>query len=88
MRAAGFSAGRLIRMVIVENTVLLLGGLLVGGISAAIALIPQWMPHGASVPWATLGLLMTAIAVAGLLAGWLATRSVVRAPIVAALRGD
>jgi hypothetical protein len=88
MRAGGFSAGRLIRMVLWENAVLLMGGLAVGGLAAGIALIPQWMPHGASVPWATLGLLLGAIAVAGMLAGWLATRSALRAPIVAALRGD
>jgi putative ABC transport system permease protein len=88
MRAGGFSAGRLVRMVIWENAVLLVGGLAVGGIAAAIALIPQWMPHTASVPWVMLGLLLGIIAAVGLLAGWFATRSVLRAPIVAALRGD
>jgi hypothetical protein len=88
MRAGGFSAARLVRMVIWENAVLLVGGLVVGGVSAAIALVPQWMPHGASVPWLTLGLLLGTIAVVGLLAGWMATRSTLRAPIVAALRGD
>ncbi len=88
MRAGGFRAGRLIWMVLWENAVLLVGGLAVGGIAAAIALIPQWLPHGASVPWSTLGLLLGAIAVVGLWAGWFATRSVLRAPIVAALRGD
>jgi ABC-type lipoprotein release transport system permease subunit len=88
MRAGGFSARRLIRMVLWENAVLLVGGLAVGGIAAGIALIPQWLPQAASVPWGTLGLLLGTIAVAGLLAGWLATRSVLRAPIVGALRGD
>jgi ABC-type antimicrobial peptide transport system permease subunit len=88
MRAGGFSAGRLTRMVIWENTVLLLGGLAVGIVSAAIALMPQWIEHAAGIPWATLGLLLGTIAIVGLLAGWLTTRSTVRAPVVAALRGD
>jgi hypothetical protein len=88
MRAGGFRAGRLLRMVVLENAVLLLGGLVVGGIAALVALVPQWLPHAASVPWATLAVLLGTIAIVGLVAGWLATRSVLRAPIVTALRGD
>ena len=88
MRAEGFQPSRLVKMVVFENAVLLVGGLAVGAIAAVIALIPQWLPHAASVPWATLAVLLGAIGIVGLLAGWLATRSVLRAPIVAALRGD
>jgi ABC-type antimicrobial peptide transport system permease subunit len=88
MRAGGFDRGRLTWMVVWENAVLLLGGLGVGSIAAAVALVPQWAPHGASVPWRILGLLLGLIAVVGMAAGWLATRSALRAPIVPALRGD
>lgn len=88
LRAAGFGRRRLVAMVVCENAVLLLGGLLVGILAAAVALIPQWAPHGASVPWSTLFALLGAIAVAGLLAGWLATRSALSAPLLPALRGD
>lgn len=88
MRAGGFRASRLIRMVICENGVLLLGGLIIGIVSAAIALVPQWLARAAGVPWGTLGLLLGVIGLVGLLAGWLTTRSTVRAPIVPALRGD
>ncbi len=88
MRAGGFGRRRLMWMVIGENAVLLLGGLVVGAIAAAVALIPQWAPHGASVPWATLAVLLGTIAIVGIVAGWLATRSALQAPIVPALRGD
>jgi putative ABC transport system permease protein len=88
MRAEGFAPARLVTMVVEENAILLVGGLIIGCAAAAIALIPQWLPHGASVPWGTLGLLLGAIAVVGLVAGWLSTRAAVRAPILAALRGD
>ncbi len=88
MRAGGFERRRLVWMVIGENAVLLVGGLVVGAIAAAVALIPQWAPHGASVPWGTLAMLLGTIAVVGIVAGWLATRSVLRAPILPALRGD
>jgi putative ABC transport system permease protein len=88
MRAGGFKRRRLVQMVVGENVVLLVGGLVVGCIAAGVALIPQWLPQGASVPWFALGALLGTIAAVGLLAGWLATRSVLRAPVVAALRGD
>lgn len=88
MRAQGFNGRRLTLMVILENAVLLVGGLAVGCVSAAIALIPQWAPQAASVPWFVLTMLLGTIAAVGLLAGWLATRSTLRAPLVAALRGD
>jgi ABC-type antimicrobial peptide transport system permease subunit len=88
MRAGGFRRRRLVGMVLWENGVLLVGGLLVGILAAAIALVPQSASHQAAIPWATLLLLLGTIAAAGLLAGWLATRSALNTPIVAALRGD
>jgi ABC-type antimicrobial peptide transport system permease subunit len=88
MRAAGFRSRRLVQLVILENGVLLLGGLLVGLVAAAIALAPQWAPQGATIPWLTLTALLGTIAVVGLMAGWLATRSVLRAPLLPALRGE
>ncbi|MEX2092802.1 MAG: FtsX-like permease family protein [Pirellulales bacterium] len=88
MRAAGFRPRRLVEMVVFENGLMLLGGLMVGLAAAAVALMPQWAPQGASVPWLTLAALLGTIAVVGLVAGWLATRSAVAAPIVAALRGE
>jgi ABC-type antimicrobial peptide transport system permease subunit len=88
MRAEGFRPGRLVEMVVFENGVLLLGGLVVGLAAAVIALLPQWAPQGASVPWLTLAGLLGTIAAVGLGAGWLATRSAVETPIVATLRGE
>jgi ABC-type antimicrobial peptide transport system permease subunit len=88
MRAGGFGSRRLVWMVIGENALLLLGGLVVGCLAAVVALIPQWAPHGASVPWQVLGVLLGTIAVVGIVAGWLATRRQLAAPILPALRGD
>jgi putative ABC transport system permease protein len=88
LRAAGFPRRRLVVMVVGENGVLLVGGLIVGVVAAAVALIPQWSPHGASVPWDVLLALLGAIGVVGLVAGWLATRSALSAPLMPALRGD
>lgn len=88
MRAEGFRSTRLIRLVLVENAVLLGGGLVVGLIAAAVALIPHWAPQEARVPWATLLALLATIALAGMAAAWFSTRRALEAPIVPALRGD
>lgn len=88
LRATGFRPGRLTSMVICENAALLVGGLAVGCVAAAVALAPYWLPQGAGVPWSTLASLLIVIAVVGLTAGWLATRSAIRAPLLPALRGD
>jgi ABC-type antimicrobial peptide transport system permease subunit len=88
MRAGGFSRARLVRMVVGENAVLLLGGLMIGCVAAAVALIPQIVPLQVSIPWRTLAAMLGTIAVIGLGAGWLATRGALRAPILPALRGD
>jgi putative ABC transport system permease protein len=88
MRATGFRRGRLLTMVMAENVLLLVGGLAVGCVAAAVALLPQLQPREASVPWTALTGLLAAIAVVGLAAGWLATRTALRAPILPALRGD
>jgi ABC-type antimicrobial peptide transport system permease subunit len=88
MRAGGFPIRRLVQLVVLENAALLLGGLVVGCVAAAVALLPQWAPQGASFPWLTLAALMLTIVAVGVAAGWLATRSALRAPILPALRGD
>jgi hypothetical protein len=86
MRAGGFRRARLTWMVVWENAALLVGGLAVGCIAAAVALIPQSV--STSVPWGTLALLLGLIAVVGLVAGWATTRRELSAPILPALRGD
>lgn len=88
MRAGGFPRSRLALMVVLENGVLLLGGLAIGCMAAAVTLIPHWVPQQAGIPWTALVGLLGTIFVVGLTAGWLATRSILRAPIVPALRGD
>jgi putative ABC transport system permease protein len=88
MRASGFRPRRLVEIVVLENGVLLVGGLAIGLVAAVVALLPAWGPQGAHVPWLTLAALLGTIAVVGLAAGSLATRSAVRAPIVPALRGE
>ncbi len=86
MRAVGFSQGRLGRMVLLENTFLLVTGLLVGIGAALFTTLPHWLVGNASVPWLELGMMFAAITIVGLLAGLFASRQIFKMPLLESLR--
>ena len=88
MQATGFRRRRLATMVLTENLVLLVGGLAIGSLAALTAVLPHALAGQAGTPWLTLATLLATIAGVGALAGWLASRAVLRAPLLPALRGD
>jgi putative ABC transport system permease protein len=88
MQATGFRRRRLAGMVLAENLVLLVGGLAIGSLAALAAVLPHALAEQAGTPWATLATLLAIVAAVGSLAGWLASRAVLRAPLIPALRGD
>jgi hypothetical protein len=88
MQAAGFRRRRLVRMVLAENLVLLLGGLGIGCTAALVTVLPQAILEQAAAPWRTLAVLLGVVAAAGALAAWAAARAALSAPLVPALRGD
>ena len=88
LRATGFRRSRLARLVLVENAVLLLGGMVTGVAAALVAILPHVLAGGAAVPWPSLAVLLGTVIVIGILAGLAAVRAMLCAPLVAALRGD
>ncbi len=88
LQATGFRRRRLAGMVLAENLVLLVGGLAIGSLAALAAVLPHALAEQAGTPWATLAILLATVAAVGSLAGWLASRAVLRAPLLPALRGD
>ncbi|MGE0608471.1 MAG: FtsX-like permease family protein [Pirellulales bacterium] len=88
MRAAGFRRSMLARLVTLENAALLVGGLALGLLAALVAVAPHLAGGGAGVPWQTLAGTLGLVLVVGLLAGQLAVRATLRAPLLPALRGD
>ncbi|TWU21896.1 ABC transporter permease [Bythopirellula polymerisocia] len=88
MRCAGFRRKRLSEMLLGENITLLIAGLGCGCLAALVATLPHWVLRQASVPWETLAILLGAVAVSGIAAGWMAVRAAVRVPLLPALRGD
>jgi putative ABC transport system permease protein len=88
MQATGFRRARLAWMVLAENLALLLAGLGIGCLAALAAVLPHAIIEQAGTPWATLALLLGIVALAGVAAAWLASRVVLRAPLLPALRGE
>ncbi|PQO38977.1 hypothetical protein C5Y96_03645 [Blastopirellula marina] len=88
LRAAGFANGRLYSLVMRETMVLLLGGLATGVISALITVVPHMVFGNASIPFASLGGMLSMILVVGIVSSSLAVRSALKGDIVPALRGS
>ena len=88
LRAVGYDARDVSLMVLVENGLLLFGGLGVGTVSALIAIAPAWIARGGQFPIVSLGGLLLTVAVAGLVSSVAATIVAVRSPLLAALRSE
>ncbi len=86
MRAVGFGGSRLGTMIFLENGSLLVGGLIVGILSALFTTVPHWLIGNASVPWLSLLIMFGAILAVGIFAGWLAARQIGRLPLLESLR--
>ena len=88
LRATGFRRATLAWMVMLENGLLLLVGLGCGVTAAIVAVLPHLLAGAASIPWASLALTLLLVLATGLVAGLSAVGATLRAPLVAALRGE
>ena len=78
----------LLRLLLIEHALLLLGGLLLGTISGALAVWPALRAPGTPVPWGDLVLALTFILVSGLLVIIIATRRALAGTTIDALRKE
>lgn len=74
MQAIGFSRGRLIAMIFLENSALLLGGLGMGWLAASCVTLPHWWFGDASIPWWDLVGMLGLVAMLGMATGVFAVR--------------
>jgi len=88
MRAVGFRAKSVERLVTAEHFGLLAAGLAVGIPAALLAVPPSMRPAGAPFPYLSLGLTLAAVALVGLVWTYLATRLALRGQLLAALRNE
>jgi len=88
LRAVGFEKKSIQHFVLAEYLSLLVGGLLIGTVAAALAVLPTMLSPTADVPYALLGATLGGVL---LLAGawtWLATKLSLRGNLLDGFRGD
>lgn len=75
MRAVGFTRSRVARLILSENFVLLMWGILLGTGAALLAMLPHLRSTGADLPWQPLLGTLIAVAIVGSLASIFAVRA-------------
>ncbi len=88
LRAIGYEPSHLRRLVLSESMTLVAGGVLIGVISAAVAVAPALVERAQRLPWTSLAAVIAAVLAVGLLASVAALRVAVRASVVSAIRSE
>jgi hypothetical protein len=88
LRAVGFRARDLGVVVLSENSLLLLLGVLTGALSAALAIVPALFERGGGLASESSLALLAAVIASGIVSSLLAVRSALRSPLLAALRSE
>ena len=87
LHAIGYDSGHFALMVITENAVLVIFGLVTGALCALIAIRPALMSRGAHVPAISLWMMLLVL-ITGLFASIAATLAALRMPLLASLRAE
>jgi hypothetical protein len=88
LKAVGFSHADVRGMVLSESLALVGGGLLLGAVSAIVAVLPALRERAQSMPIGALVVLLAAVAITGVLASLFAVRIANRTPVLAALKSE
>ena len=86
--AVGLRVSAVHWLVFSEHALLLALGLVVGTLSAFVAVLPALRSPGAEVPILSLALTLAAVLAGGFLWTWGATALALRGPLLSALRND
>ncbi|HSQ56430.1 MAG TPA: ABC transporter permease, partial [Gemmata sp.] len=87
LRAVGYRTRELQILVLAENVLLLVAGLAIGVVAALISVAPH-VAEGAAVPWLRLTAILAIVLVVGLAVASAATASILRVPVIPALRRE
>ncbi len=88
LRALGYRVSSLFWMALAEHATVLVAGLLIGTISALVAVAPNLRASPSLAPWESLGAILVAVLAVGLATGAAALAPVLRAPLIPALRTE
>jgi ABC-type antimicrobial peptide transport system permease subunit len=88
MQSFGFRRQSLSLMLLAENGFLLVLGILIGTLSALLAVSPHLLAPGGAVPWSSLALTLALVFLTGLTTTAIATHLVLKSPLLPALKED
>jgi len=88
LRAVGYSAREVRRVIFVENSALLAAGLILGTVCALLAVSPALAQRAHTVPAGSLGMLLLVVGAVGMITTLVATRLATGAPLLASLRSE
>jgi ABC-type antimicrobial peptide transport system permease subunit len=88
LRAVGFERKQLAKLVLMENAMLLILGLGSGTFAATVAVMPHYLTGNAPIPWASLVGILGLVFLVGTIAGSVAVRQIVKAPLLKSLRAE
>jgi len=88
LRALGFRRATLMQMLLLENSFLILAGILIGSVAALVAVAPHLASRGAQVPWLSLGVTLPAVLLVGLTASGISVLTATRIALLPALKAE
>jgi ABC-type antimicrobial peptide transport system permease subunit len=88
LRAFGYRRSTLSAMLLTENSFLILCGILIGSVSALIAVAPHLIGGNPQVPWLSLALTLVLVFITGLMSSIVAVSITLRIPLLPALKAE
>ena len=88
LSAIGYSPSNIRNMVLSEGMVMVVGGLLIGTICAAVAILPALRDRAQALPLGSLALLLIGVSITGALASLIAVNLTTRTPVVRAIKSE
>jgi putative ABC transport system permease protein len=88
MRCIGFRSGQLAKLILQENGLLLLWGLVSGTVAALLAMLPHLMSTGADLPWQSLLGTLIFLFIFGMISALASVYQAMKSPVIPALRSE
>ena len=88
LSAVGFDRHALVQLVLLENSALLACGMILGSVSALLAVLPRITSVGADIAWGTIACVMVLTVGTGAIGSWIAARWSLGGDLLEGLRSE
>jgi putative ABC transport system permease protein len=88
LTAVGYRPSNLAAMILAENSLVLVAGLVIGAACALVAILPAITSHGGHVAVVSMAGWILIILATGIAAAFIATMLMIRLPLIPALRSE